>query len=288
MRPPADPEEGLRELVSLWSAPSADALHRVLVLQPHVRESADAFEPMALLAKHHATEPGTTAATAILLLTDRRWRGGQGQLVRRIADSGLLSDEQLDLLASAFMAADRCVYWPVPDEWFSDESTVLVVSDDDGEDADETAVNDGLAVAARHVDPPLRRWAAAHLLARDPAAWPRLLATAEDLDARHGAAVVAGMFDGIESMPAAAQALLVTKGTTWPHQHVRRVALELVAARDGCGVAYRLAHVDPNAKIRAWAATLDRHRPGSQGTDVGQSRPDRDRSPSDSDQVTLF
>lgn len=173
-------------MLSLWSAASADTLHRVLVLYPHVRESADALEPMALLEKHHATEPETSAATAVLLLTDRRWRDGLGQLVRRIADSGLLADEQLDLLASAFLAAGRCMYWPVPHEWFSEES------DDAGEDADEVSVSEGPAVAARAVAPPLRRWAAAHLLAREPAAWPRLLARAQDLEARHGAAVVPG------------------------------------------------------------------------------------------------
>jgi hypothetical protein len=203
-------------MLSLWSAASADDLHRVLVLHPHVRESADAFEPMALLGKHHATEPGTSVATAILLLTDRRWRGAVGQLVRQIADSGLLSDEQLDSLACAFLAADRYVYWPVPDDWFSEESVVLVVSDESDEDADQVGKREGPAVAARDVAPPLRRWAASHLLAREPSAWPRFLATAEELDARNGAAVVAGMLDSVESIPAAAQSLLISKGTTWP------------------------------------------------------------------------
>ena len=114
MRPSADSEACLDELVSLWTAANADALHRVLVLQPCSRESADAFEPVALLTKHHATEPGTSVATATLLLTDRRWRGGVGQLVRAIADSGLVTPEQLDGLALAFLAADRCVYGRCP------------------------------------------------------------------------------------------------------------------------------------------------------------------------------
>ena len=288
MRPSADPEAGLGELVLLWTAASADALHRVLVLQPYGRESADAFEPLALLRKHHATEPATSVATATLLLTDRRWRGGVGQLVRGIADSGALTPEQLDGLALAFLAADRYVYWPVPDAWFTAESVALVVSDDVGEDADEVAVSEGPAVAAREVAPPLRRWAAARLVAREPAGWPRLLARAEDLDARHGAAVAAGMFDSIGLMPAAARDWLVTKGTTWPHQSVRRAALEVVAARDGEPVAFQLAHADPDAKIRAWAATLGRSRPGAPGLEVGESHRDRDRSHGNGDQATLF
>lgn len=45
VRPSADPEACLGELVSLWTAASADALHQVLVLHPYRRQSADAFEP---------------------------------------------------------------------------------------------------------------------------------------------------------------------------------------------------------------------------------------------------
>jgi hypothetical protein len=288
VRPSADPEACLGELVSLWTAASADALHRVLVLHPAGRESADTFEPIALLTKHHDTEPGTSVATATLLLTDRRWRGGVGQLVRGIAESGLLTPEQLDGLALAFLAADRYMYWPVPDAWFPAESVALVVGDDVGEDADEVAVSEGPAVAARDIAPPLRRWAAARLVAKEPASWPRLLARAQDIHARHGAAVVAGMFDSIGLMPADAQAWLVTKGTTWPHQSVRRAALEVVAARDGAHVAAQLAHADPNAKIRAWAAALDASKPGKTAPEVDESYHDRDRSHSNGDQATLF
>ena len=281
-----DPEEGLGELISLWTAASADDLHRVLVLHPPVRESADTFEPMALLSKHHDAEPETSVTTATLLLTDRRWRGSLWLLVRRIADSGLLTDEQLDLLAQAFLAADRYVYWSVPDHWFS-ESEVVVVSYEGEEEDGEVAERDGPTVAAREVAPPLRRWAVSHLLDREPAGWPRLLARARDLDSRHGAAAVAGMFDSIESLPAKAQALLVTKGTAWPHQSVRRAALEFVAARDGADVAYQLAHADPNAKIRAWANTLVKPVRELRG-DVEESQGDRDLSANDGDQAALF
>lgn len=292
MRPSADSEACLGELVSLWTAASADALHRVLVLHPSGRESADAFEPLALLTRHHDTEPGTSVATATLLLTDRRWRGGVGQLVREIAESGMLTSEQLDGLALAFLAADRYVSWPVPDAWFSAESVALDVGDDIGDDTDDdadvVAVSEGPAVAARDVAPPLRRWAAARLVAREPASWPRLLTRAQDLDARHGAAVVAGMLDSIELLPADAQTCLVTKGTTWPHQSVRRAALAVVAARDGAHVAVQLAHADPNAKIRAWAATLGASKPGTPDPEVDESHHHQDRSSGNGDQATLF
>ena len=96
------------------------------------------------------------------------------------------------------------------------------------------------------------------------------------------------MIESIELLPAAAQAWLVTKGTTWPHQSVRRAALEVVAARDGADVAFQLAHADPNAKIQDWAATLGRSRPGVPGLEEDACHLEGDRSHSDSDQPTLF
>jgi hypothetical protein len=283
-----DPEEGLGELMSLWLAESADALHRVLVLHPHVRQNADAFEPMALLEKHHATEPGTSVATAILLLTDRRWRGAVAQLVRRIADSRVLSGEQLDALAATFLGGrplrvlarvggvvprrvgGRCPCGP----WRRGLR---------GDRGERRPHRGGSAACA-----PLRRWAASHLLSEDPAVWPRLLTRAQNLEARHAAAVVARMFDSIGSLPAAAQLLLVIKGKTWPHHDVRRAALEVIATRDGADVAFQLAYVDSNAKIRAGAETLVRPSPLPQASDVGESHRDQNRSTSENSQATLF
>src|SRR5437016_4081698 len=64
-------------------AENADALHQLLVLRQPFRRESDATVPMYLLEKHHETEPSTSVVTAMLLLTDRRWRHGRGRLVRR-------------------------------------------------------------------------------------------------------------------------------------------------------------------------------------------------------------
>lgn len=252
MRPvlrPADPAAGLAELVDLWTAPNADALHRVLVLRPAGRRWGDAFEPFALLQQHHASEPESSLTTATLLLTDRRWRDGVSRLVRHIADSSILDAEQLDLLARTFIAADDAVYWQVPDEWFAGGLEIMISRRSDGGDA-------GPAVARRDVFPPLRRWAAADLVGREPAAWSALWRRAGELDARSAAAVVAGLLDRVDVLTPAAQAWLVTRATSWPDHTVRRLALEYVAAHDGPAAAARLGRSDPNARIRAWAATL--------------------------------
>jgi hypothetical protein len=265
-----DPQDRLREIADLWSAPTADALHRVLVLHPPVGEMADAFEPYFLLSKHHEAEPEQTLATAVLLLTDARWRKGASHLVRRIADGGLLGEEQLDLLSRTFLVADDAVYWTVPADWFATEGieiTLDVALDEEDVDVQEED-EDGPVVARRELAPPLRRWAASRELAREPATWAALLARARELSARHGAAVMAGMLDLADVLGADARELLIKHATTWPHHDVRLLAFELIAERDSAATAHALAHDDPNAKIRAWAATLARRSRAPDGNDV--------------------
>lgn len=252
-----DADDGLGELLDLWSANSADALHRVLVLHQPVRANADAFEPFCLLQKHHKTDPEHSLTTALLLLTDRRWRNGSARLVRRIAESGILDAEQLDLLAHTFLAADDALYWQIPEEWFAGGEFVIdldsgTVLDEDAHDSEPV----GPTVARREVFPPLRRWAAAHELACDPSVWAALLSRARELDARHGASVAAGVLDCIDVLPATAARCVVTQANSWPDQTVRRLALEFIAAHDGATAAAALAVNDPNARIRAWAANL--------------------------------
>ena len=248
-----DPEDGGAEVADLWSAKTAKELHCVLVLHPSIRRSTNAFEPYLLFAKHHETEPATSVVTAMLLLTDRRWRDGVGQLARRIEASGVLDAEELDLLATAFVAADEAVFWEVPDEWFSDD-VVMVVLDDTAVPVDEKP--DGVAgptVARRDVVPPLRRWAGARLVRRDPGRWRSLFARAGELDARSAAAVMSGVLDSIDCLEANVQAVMIHRATRWPEPGVRRLGLSLVAEREGVEAAYAIAKDDPNARIRAWA-----------------------------------
>jgi hypothetical protein len=262
---PVDFDEGLPEVFQLWSATTADELQRILVLHQPIRATADAHEPLALLEKHHETEPATSFVTALLLLTDRRWRKGVSQFVRRIADSGILDAEQLELLARTFLVADDALYWKVPDEWFDGPAIVIELdqtwSDDDpGDDPDEeiddVEEDDGPVVVRRDVVPPLRRWAAAHLVSENPEGWPALLARAKELDARSGSAILAGVLDRRDVLPPATQRLLVDEGLTSSNKAVRRLALGFIAEHDGADAAHRLARDDTNAQIRAWGESL--------------------------------
>jgi hypothetical protein len=197
----ADPDDLAAELVELWSAPTAEELHRVLVLHPPFHRGANAFEPYQLLSKHHEIEPTGSVVTAMLLVTDPRWRDGAGNLLRQIEQSGMLDDDQLDLLAEAFLAAGEALFWAVPDHWFSAIGIVIEVGD--VEEADDEAVVeteevDGPTVARREVYPPLRRWAAGRLVGRRPESWVQVLARTGEVDARAGAAVMSGLLDVVD------------------------------------------------------------------------------------------
>lgn len=264
---PTDPGDHAQELVDLWSAPDANTLHRVLVLHPPAGRSADTFEPFGLLRRHHETEPATSFTTALLLLTDRRWRDGAARLVRRIADSAILTAEEVELLARTFLAAEKALFWRVPDEWLGPPIVIeggfgAIDGDTDDLDGDGGAGDhhpddDEPILTRREVFPPLRRWAAAHVLAQDPGAWPELLGRASELDPSSGAAVAAGLLDRADALAPAAQAVLVERTVRWPHATVRRLALRLIAAGDGPETARAVARDDPNAQIRRWAATLE-------------------------------
>ena len=167
--PEVDLDDGwspLDDLVALHTAEDAGELHRrLLCFDGGGSNKSAAFEPWCLLHRFHAHEPDGAVVTSLLLLTDRRWRNATWRLVRRIEESGLVPDDQLDLLAQTFLAAGPQVYWEAPGDWFDGPAIVLdayshdVVDVVDDEDLDEP---DGQPVVfAREIRPPLRRWAAA-------------------------------------------------------------------------------------------------------------------------------
>ena len=79
-----DAELGLAEVFNLWTAETADALHRVLLLHAPVRQFADTFEPFQLLVKHHETEPETSLRNCSGGWVIRAVCGGGPPLVARV------------------------------------------------------------------------------------------------------------------------------------------------------------------------------------------------------------
>lgn len=221
----------LDDLVSVHTADDAAELHRRLLCFPdRGGNKADAFEPWCLFHKVHADDPTGAVVTALLLLTDRRWRHATGRLVRRIEESGLVPDDQLDLLAQTSLAADDQVYWEAPANWFggpaivldTDESAGDVIEDEASGDPDDRPV-----LFAREVRPPLRRWAAGRAVRSAPSCWGALVQRAREVDPRAGAAIVHGLLDGIDLLAPPAREFMLYLAENWPHRKVREAAATL-------------------------------------------------------------
>lgn len=226
----------LDDLMALHTAPDVGELHRrLLCFSDGGGNKADASEPWCLFGKVHADEPESAVDTALLLLTDRRWRNATGRLVRRIEESGLLSDEQLDVLAHTFLAAGRQLYWEVPADWFTGPTIVFETSEPD--DVDPTEVededaDDGPVVFARDVRPPLLRWAARRAIGSDSRCWNALVQRARQIDPRGGAAIIEGVVDAAELLSPAARDAVIDVATSWPHRRLREVASALRHPRE--------------------------------------------------------
>lgn len=228
------PEDVGEEFFDLWAAKTPDDLRRVLVLYPPVRRSSNAFEPYQLLSKHHRIDPSSSAVTAMLMVTDVRWRNGAGNLMRQIEESGIVDDGELDLLAEAFLAAGDALFWEVPDEWF-DGGIVIALDEADQQAVDEVVEeaddDEQPTVARRPVYPPLRRWAAGRLVRRRPARWAEVFSRARHLNARDATATVSGLLDAIAVLGPDSQEFLIAEAVRWPQQSVRRQGMGLVAER---------------------------------------------------------
>jgi hypothetical protein len=248
-------EERLEELRELFDATDADALQRILVLRRPAAYETEPTLPMVYFTNAVNGDPTGACETAMLLVTDRRFAPTCGPLMERIETSGKVEDDHLDLLAEAFLRAGKCVYWAIPDEWFSTEQIIIfqsanaaseVAEDDDGDDAP--------AVAERVVRAPLRRWAAARLVARSPARSGSFLQRARDLGGEAGGAILRGLLDSVDHLPALVARAARTEALEHTRSEVRIAALELLARQDPAAARAR-ALGDSSKKVRLWAAT---------------------------------
>jgi hypothetical protein len=224
----------LHQLVALSTAHTVEEFYRRLVLLPPAGNNpADAFQPLCLFRHFHQSEPEGAATTALLLVTDPRWRDATGRLVRSIAESGWVSQPEVDLLAETFLAAGPHVYWQAPSEWFDGGleieldpacGPIIALAD---QVTDETR-DDRPVVVQRHIRPPLRRWAAERVARADPNRWSAILRRGRQLDARSAAAMARGLLDAIDTMPPAAQRLLLAICADWPQRDVRNAVKDAV------------------------------------------------------------
>lgn len=244
--------EGLAEL---RAAVSVADLHRLLVTRRVSGSSTRHHDAVDLFVHHHREDPVGGVDTAVLLCTEWRWSRCTAKLIVGICAAGILDDDALDALADRLLWADRpSVRHPL--SWLGLEWTSIDLAT--GRVVDRGVDRDRLVDHPRSpAEPPLLRWAAAHLLHRERTSLAPLRRRAASLDSRRGPAVLAGALDGAESLTHHDLRTAIELGMASGRAAVRKVALQVMNDRVDSAEAGRLARIDPDASIRRWAPTLE-------------------------------
>lgn len=259
----------------LHAASSVEELWSVLLSWHGIRSSTPWEEPYVLFRRFHAEEPAGAVVTAALLCTDHRWRTASHHLIARIIDSGLLAAADELQLAEWFIAPTLGVELEAVEIASVDEPVDL------GASSVTVPVGDpDVSVVERSIWPPLRRWAAARMVAQDPRCWRSLLDAASALPSRDGAALAAGVMDATTHLPSAERAEAIAAGLASGSGTVRLAALPALAELEGTNHALARAAGDPSAKVRAWTPTVQATadsdvatRPGATVDPLGRQAP---------------
>lgn len=236
----------LEDSARISGAATPDTLWRYLAGNVHLRAMPNTFEAVCAFQRLHRDRPAHALRTAQLILTDLRWRRVTAPLIVDIEESGILDERALDQLADGFLWEDTLV-WPVPEQWLRD-GTVRVRRG--SHKRGRTAV-----VIDRMIPPPLRRWAAARIVRRQPRRAVDVLERIGGMDAGAGDATMAGLLDAAASLPPEARVALTELGCAWPNGTVRLRALKLLAETDR-EAALRGAATDASATVRGWGQKL--------------------------------
>ena len=221
--------------VDLHSAATVEQLWSVLLGWHGIRGSAAWDEPYLLFRKFHRDEPTDAEVTAALLCTDHRWRNASHRLIDHLAEPGLLSAAQLDMLA----------------DWFTRDAFEIEVATE----ARVRRMGPGdktISTSRRPIWPPLRRWAARHQVERRPERWRDVIEGGSTLPSRDSTAIVAGVMDAAEHVAPSHLPTLVSIGTGHGSGVVRLAALPVLAKTEGLDAAMAQARSDRSAKVRAW------------------------------------
>ncbi len=236
----------LEDSARVSGAATPDSLWRYLAGNVHLRAMPNTFEAVCAFQRLHRDRPAHALRTAQLICTDLRWRRVTAPLIVDIEQSGILDDRALDQLADGFLWEGQ-LGWPVPEQWLR-EGTVRVRRG--AHKAVRTAV-----VVDRMVPPPLRRWAAARVVTRDPRRAADVLVRIGEMEAGDGDPTMTGLLDAAISLPPEARVAMTELGCAWTNGTVRLRALKLLAETDR-ETALRGAAADASATVRAWGQKL--------------------------------
>lgn len=230
------------DALGLWRRLVSGAVGRPL--PPAV--AVDAFRRV-----HRGGESGAFDS-ALLLCTGWRWRRVSAQVLAGILESGFLDDNDQDRLADTLLWQER-VHYRYPIWWIG---TSFVEYHLGAPKAGRTirVDPDTLSTADRSVWPPLRTWAAGHVLCRGRAAADDILQHARSLPARDAAAVVTGAVRVADALDDDQARTVLNAALDWGHKAPRKAALERLLADGDDELVQALAADDPDASIRQWAS----------------------------------
>jgi hypothetical protein len=253
------PDAGDEASIALRGAATAPELWRRLLLFDTLTPSSDLGDAEDALRRLHSDGQPRAATTALVLLTSWRWRRRRDQLLRRLLATGVMDDADLDEIAEVGLLRDE-VLFVLPAAVFSGVPIVLPVPDEAAPNPVEPDLVDLREVlpvrVGRPLAPPLRRWAAGHLLQRDPHRLDEIRQRIRCLGARDAAAAMGGVLDAIEVLTSEQADEVVRDALDWPHKSVRSRALRLLATGGHPDEAVARAQRDPDASIRAAAPQL--------------------------------
>jgi hypothetical protein len=200
---------------------------------------------------HGDCEMGDELLT-LLLCTCRRWDRVTAKVIAAIEDSGLVAGADLDGLAESFVTVEVIVEFPLA--WISLDWVEF--DPEDGSTRHVTVDADTMTTSLLRPAPPLRRWAAARILAADPSQLGELFAAADRLAPLHRDAIIHGLVDACDSLPPDGARRVVRRGLRTGQGRVRRCALDRLCQLDGPEAAQRRAKSDPDATVRSWRPPL--------------------------------
>ncbi len=239
------------ELAEISDVTDALGLWRRLVSGAHSRPLPSAVAVDAFRRVHRGGASGAFDS-ALLLCTDWRWRRVSAQVLAGIAESGILDDDDQDRLADTLLWQERVHYrHPI---WWIGTSFVEYHLGAPQAGRRIRLDPDTLATADRSVWPPLRTWAAGHVLRRSRAAADDVLQHARSLPARDAAAVVTGAVRVADALDDDQARTVLTAALDWGHKAPRKAALERLLACGDDELVQALAADDPDASIRQWAS----------------------------------
>lgn len=237
----------LAELVVLHRADTPDALQRVMVI-PGRRTDTDAHDAVRAFRRAFNGDNTGLVEAVVVACCHHRWKGVARQLLESLVEQGLLDGDQIGLLAALFLEADADLAVTAPGAWLVDY--YLQQRDEKPRRLDPAKTY----TLQRPVAPQVRRWAAREQV-RHPDDLDPVLARAQALDSRHGAAVVLGLLDAADGLDADTAAGVIGIGLDWPNPSVRLTALQRLAAAGQQEAALERAETDQAVRIRRWATT---------------------------------